>query len=95
MMSVECDSFPQGSVSNVAQDSVPQRQRVQRQRVPRQHVPGQRALAVGSLILLLARSCCSDTKRVVIYVPPVHHCQGLKQGDISQKLQQEGIKATG
>ena len=25
---------------------------------------------------------------------PYHHRQGLKQGDISQKLQQEGIKAT-
>ena len=46
-------------------------------------------LAVGSLVSLLARSCY--TKQVVIY----HHRQGLKPGDISRKLQQEGIKATG
>ena len=45
-------------------------------------------LAVGSLVSLLARSCY--TKQVVIY----HHRQGLKPGDISRKLQQEGIKAT-
>ena len=37
---------------------------------------------------LLTRSCY--TKQVVIY----HHRQGLKPGNISRKLQQEGIKAT-
>ena len=46
-------------------------------------------LAVCSLVSLLARSCY--TKQVVIY----HHRQDLKPGDISRKLQQEGIKATG
>ena len=34
-------------------------------------------------------------KQVVIYVYTYHHHQGLKPGDISRKLQQEGIKATG
>ena len=41
-----------------------------------------------SLVSLLARLCY--TKQVVIY----HHRQRLKPGDISRKLQQEGIKAT-
>ena len=45
-------------------------------------------LAVGLLVSLLAHSCY--TKQVVIY----HHRQGLKPGDISRKLQQEGTKAT-
>ena len=57
-------------------------------------------LAVGSLVSLLALSCC-DTEGVQRlqevggYTYMYHHRQGFKPGDIARKLQQEGIKATG
>ena len=63
--------------------------------------PTRLMLAVGSLVSLLDRSCYSDytnyLHRLTEYsdYTNYYHHQGLKPGNISQKLKQEGIKATG
>ena len=49
-------------------------------------------VAVRSLVLrCLRRTAITRSRWLYTY----HHHQGLKSGDISRKLQQEGIKATG
>ena len=49
-------------------------------------------VAVGSLVLRCLM-CTVITRSRWLYM--YHQCQGLKPGDISRKLQHEGIKATG